>query len=74
MAAVLLRCPMMRDADTLTKELPANAYTPLPPGTTSVGTRIDKRDFFTGDVYEARFTPRVLATADFLKAPSAAER
>jgi putative OPT family oligopeptide transporter len=33
MAAVLLRCPMMRDADTLTKELPANAYTPLPPGT-----------------------------------------
>ena len=33
MAVVLLRCPMMRDADTLTKELPANAYTPLPAGT-----------------------------------------
>ena len=47
---------------------------PLPPGTTSVGTRIDKRDFFTGDVYAARFTPKVLVTADFLKAPSAAER
>ena len=33
--------------------------TPLPAGTTSVGTRIDKRDFFTGDVYSARFTPSV---------------
>ena len=42
---------------------------PLPPGTTSVGTRIDKRDFFTGDVYSARFTPAVLPTADFLKVP-----
>lgn len=47
---------------------------PLPPGTTSVGTRIDKRDFFTGDVYAARFTPRVLSTRDFLKVPSSAER
>ena len=44
---------------------------PLPPGTTSVGTRIDKRDFFTGDIYSARFTPNVLPTADFLKAPDA---
>jgi hypothetical protein len=42
---------------------------PLPPGTTSVGTRIDKRDFFTGDVYSARFTPSVLPPADFLKVP-----
>lgn len=42
---------------------------PLPAGTTSVGTRIDKRDFFTGDVYSARFTPHVLPQADFLKAP-----
>src|SRR5581483_1643183 len=43
---------------------------PLPPGTTSIGTRIDRRDFFTGDLYSARFTPRVLPPADFLKVPS----
>ena len=42
---------------------------PLPPGTTSVGTRIDKRDFFTGDVYSARFTPTVLPSVQFLKVP-----
>lgn len=46
---------------------------PLPPGTTSVGTRIDKRDFFTGDVYSARFTPSILPPADFLRVPSAAK-
>ncbi len=45
---------------------------PLPPGTTSVGTRIDKRDFFTGEIYSARFTPAVLPTADFLKVPNTA--
>jgi len=43
---------------------------PLPPGTTSVGTRIDKRDFFTGDIYSARFTPAVLPPSDFLKVPN----
>ncbi len=43
---------------------------PLPPGTTSVGTRIDKRDFFTGDIHSARFTPTVLPTAGFLKVPA----
>ena len=43
---------------------------PLPPGTTSVGTRIDKRDFFTGDIYSARFTPGVLSPADLLKVPA----
>jgi hypothetical protein len=48
--------------------------TPLPPGTTSVGTRIDKRDFFTGDVYTARFTPSVLPPANFLKVPEAAKQ
>jgi hypothetical protein len=47
----------------------AVALVPLPPGTTSVGTRIDKRDFFTGDVYSARFTPTVLPPSDFLKVP-----
>ena len=45
---------------------------PLPPGTTSVGTRIDKRDFFTGDVYSARFTPTVLPPTEFLKVPASA--
>ncbi len=45
---------------------------PLPPGTTSIGTRIDKRDFFTGDIYSARFTPTVLPPADFLKVPDSA--
>ena len=46
---------------------------PLRPGTTSVGTRIDKRDFFTGDIYSARFTPSLLSPADFLKVPGSAE-
>jgi hypothetical protein len=45
---------------------------PLPPGTTSVGTRIDKRDFFTGDVYSARFQPSVLSPAAFWKVPEPA--
>lgn len=44
--------------------------TPLSPGQTSVGTRIDKRDFFTGDVYSARFTPRVLPASEFLHSPA----
>jgi hypothetical protein len=44
---------------------------PLAPGTTSVGTRIDKRDFFTGDVYSARFSTSVLPAASFLKPPVA---
>jgi hypothetical protein len=43
---------------------------PLPAGTTSVGTRIDKRDFFTGDVYSARFQSGVLSPGDFLKVPA----
>jgi len=51
----------------------AVALHPLPPGTTSVGTRIDKRDFFTGDVYGARFTPKVIPAKEFLKVPSSAK-
>jgi hypothetical protein len=42
---------------------------PLPPGTTSVGTRFDKRGFFTGDVYSARFHAASF-TAIFLESPS----
>ena len=47
---------------------------PLPPGTTSVGTRIDKRDFFTGDVYSARFQAGVLSPPNFLKVPDSAKK
>jgi hypothetical protein len=47
---------------------------PLPPGTTSVGTRIDRRDFFTGEIYSARFTPNVLTTSDFLRVPHATKK
>ncbi|HEY2040070.1 MAG TPA: LamG-like jellyroll fold domain-containing protein [Edaphobacter sp.] len=45
---------------------------PLPAGTTSVGTRIDKRDFFTGDIYSAHFQSGVLSQADFWKVPNSA--
>lgn len=51
----------------------AVALAPLRPGTTSVGTRIDKRHFFTGEIYSARFTPGVLQPADFLKVPDPAK-
>ena len=39
------------------------------PGRSSVGTRIDLRDYYKGAMYEARFTPRALAPKDFLKLP-----
>ena len=45
------------------------ALLPLGQGSTSVGTRIDKRDFFTGDVYSARFTPKALPLGELLKVP-----
>jgi len=44
--------------------------TPLGPGATSAGTRIDKRDFFTGDIFTARFTPKALAPREFLMVPT----
>ncbi len=47
---------------------------PLPSGTTSVGTRIDKTYFFTGEVYSARFTPSVLPATNFLKVPDTARQ
>jgi hypothetical protein len=49
----------------------AVTLSPLPPGTTSVGTRINKRDFFTGDVFSARFTNSALPPSNFLKVPAA---
>lgn len=39
------------------------------PGRSSLGTRIDLRDYYKGAVYEARFTPRALKPAEFLEMP-----
>jgi hypothetical protein len=44
---------------------------PERPGRASVGTRIDLRDYFKGEMYEARFTRKALDVADFLKLPAA---
>lgn len=44
---------------------------PLTTGGVSVGTRYNKRDFFTGDFFSARFTPRALPLKDLLKVPPA---
>jgi hypothetical protein len=43
---------------------------PLGKGGTSVGTRYNKRDFFTGDIFSARFTTRPLALTELLKVPA----
>ena len=40
-------------------------------GRTSIGTRINRQDFFKGAVYEACFTRRALSVAQFLKMPRA---
>ncbi len=44
----------------------------LPQGTghTSVGVRINLVNYFKGAVLEARFTPRALPVAEFLKMPT----
>jgi hypothetical protein len=39
-------------------------------GQTSVGTRINRRDYFKGAVLEARMTNRALAPSEFLKVPA----
>jgi hypothetical protein len=44
---------------------------PERPGRASMGTRIDMRDYYTGAIYEARFTRRALDVPDFLKLPAA---
>jgi hypothetical protein len=41
------------------------------PGRASLGTRIDKRDYFKGEIYEARFTRRALPVNEFLPLPAA---
>lgn len=43
--------------------------TPQGPGHSSIGTRIDKRDYFKGAILEARFSKRALAPDEFLKVP-----
>ena len=43
--------------------------TPQGPGHSSIGARIDRRDYFKGAVFEARFTPRALKPEEFLKMP-----
>jgi hypothetical protein len=44
---------------------------PQKPGRTSVGTRINRKDYFKGAVLLARMTRRALAPAEFLKLPPA---
>lgn len=41
------------------------AYVSQGPGRASVGTRINRIDYFKGAIREARFTPRALAPKDF---------
>jgi hypothetical protein len=41
------------------------------PGRSSMGTRIDKRDYYKGAIYAARFTRSPLKVEDFLKIPAA---
>jgi len=43
---------------------------PLTTGGVSVGTRYNKRDFFTGDMFSARFTSRPLSLNELLKVPA----
>jgi hypothetical protein len=38
-------------------------------GHSSIGVRIDRRDYFKGAVFEARMTRRALSTAEFLHVP-----
>ena len=40
------------------------------PGRSSIGTRIDLRDYYKGGMYAARFTRSVLAVEDFMKMPA----
>ena len=48
----------------------AVALRPLGKGGTSIGTRYTKRDYFTGDMFEARFTPKALPVDQLLKVPT----
>ena len=48
--------------------------TPQGPGHSSIGTRINRRDYFKGAIFEARFTPRALKPEEFLKMPPVVDR
>lgn len=45
------------------------AFQPQGPGYSSVGTRINRRSWFDGAVFQARFVPRALAPAQFMDVP-----
>lgn len=47
----------------------ALAFVPQGPGYSSIGTRINRRNYFHGAVYAARFTPRALKPSEFMKLP-----
>jgi hypothetical protein len=47
----------------------AIAFTPLGEGAASIGTRINRRNYFRGAVRQARFSTRALAPEAFLKVP-----
>jgi hypothetical protein len=46
------------------------AYVPQGPGRSSVGTRINRLDYFHGAVLKARFTPRALPEDELLQLPA----
>jgi len=50
------------------------AFVPQGPGYASLGTRINRRNYFRGAVFAARFTPRALAPKDFMKIPEELRR
>lgn len=45
------------------------AFVPQGPGYSSIGTRINRRNYFHGAVYAARFTSRALRPSEFMKVP-----
>src|SRR5438270_2328374 len=45
------------------------AFAPRGPGYSSIGTRINRRNYFHGAVYAARFTSRALRPSEFMKVP-----
>ncbi|MGB6200376.1 MAG: LamG-like jellyroll fold domain-containing protein [Candidatus Acidiferrales bacterium] len=47
---------------------------PQGPGHSSVGVRINLKDYFKGAIFEARFTRRALPVEEFLKMPSGANQ
>jgi hypothetical protein len=48
----------------------AISFAPQGAGHTSVGTRINRVDYFKGAIFEARFTPRALLPEEFLPLPA----